>query len=925
MQQIMKHNMKYSLFSKNVATILLTICALAGVVGCTEEEEELSAEYGYVQFKLYKNDTAPKRLSATRDASFGEQPLEYLSDVRKIEVRMRRNNFIIEQTLVLHSYNDENAAYGMRSDKLKLLAGTYELVGYTLYDKLDRGVRSFNYAAPLHIDIIPDGLVYCNLSTEVSPRGKAAFRLVKPASFTAPFTRAAEGGAYPFGNIKAVSFVLRNETLSEEVKVEAVTVSLEEGFHDGHTIDTLYAVGPDGTRYNAQTTSFAVDTVVWLKAGEYRVIGYTTYSDKKARNVLEHVDDVRDAVPFVVRDNELTDSVPITIQLSETAEHIKDYFALREIWLALDGPHWSYYGEAEAPGCNWDFNKDLDLWGQQPGVTLDADGRVEALSLAGMGARGFVPDAIGQLTKLAVLSLGTHDELLGGHLFDDVDADMTEEQKQAFRMDYHDKFLARDVREGLSDILREGVNRDGVQPAILPSSRISLKDVQFGKQTNGIKGISKAIMRLTNLQQIYIANSPITTDSFFVDVEDPARYSDYDEWSWEKMATLTDVEIYNCPKLTSLPMEMFGEHGLPELQSLNIACNSGISADTLRQNWTDICNGNSGDRLQILYMGFNNLEEFPESSDLKKMVKLGMLDCTNNQIHTLHPFGKNINLTKVYLDNNKIAAIPGELDKDGYRYFFGYFDVELFSCTYNLLTEVPDIFNAKSINVMGSVDFSYNQISGFENGDSHHGINASSVSLSYNRLDTMPAVLFKTGSPMTTLILSGNGMRSIPKGSMTGPYSHFLQTLDLSYNKLTDLPDIDGDNPTDFHSKNIPYLYGIDLSYNSFAKFPYEPLEGAYLSTFGIRHQRDEQGNRTLKEWPTGIYRCPSLGAFYIGSNDLRKIEDTLSPYIRYFEIKDNPNISIDVSGICDYIMLGYNLLIYDKTQDIRGCDYLFE
>ncbi len=913
----MDNNMNYSSFCKKVAVILSTICVLAGFTCCTEQEDGLDIEYGYVQFKLYKNDTAPQQLSASRSTS---PVLKYLSDVRKVEVRMQRNGSTIEQTLVLHSYNDDNAAYGMRSDKLKLLVGEYELIGYTLYNKLDEDVRSFDYDIPLKFDIIPNGLVYCNLSTEVVPRGRAAFRLVKSANFMKPMTRSADdiddADDKLFGNIKAISFTLYNETLNEKERIENVPVTFEEGFHD-YGIDTL-AVDTDGKMFNAQTTSFTVDTVVWLKAGTYTVTGYTTFSDKKAKNPLHHIGEVKGASSFEVRDNELTDSVPIAIQLSKAAEYIKDYIALRNIWEALGGPHWSYHGEAEAPGCNWDFNKDLDLWGQQPGVTIDGNGRVEALSLAGMGARGYVPDDIGQLTKLAVLSLGTHDELLGGF---DPDASIEER-----RMSYHDKFLKRDVREGLSDILREGVNRDGVQPAIQPNGRISLKDVQFGKQTNGIKGISRAIMRLTELQQLYVANSPITTDNFFVDIKPESPfYEEKDELSWENLTSLTDVEIYNCPNLTSLPMEMFGKDGLPELQSLNIACNSGISADTLRQNWSDICNGNSGDRLQILYMGFNNLEEFPESADLRKMVKLGMLDCTNNQIHTLHPFGKNINLTKVYLDNNKIKKIPGELDKDGYNYFLGYFDVELFSCTYNELTEVPDIFNAKSINVMGSVDFSYNKIKGFENGDNHHGINASSVSLSYNQLDTMPAVLFKTGSPMTTLILSGNGMKSIPKGSMTGPYSHFLQTLDLSYNKLTDLPDIDGDNPTDFHSKNIPYLYGIDLSYNCFPKFPYEPLEGAYLSTFGIRHQRDEQGNRILKEWPTGIYRCPSLGAFYIGSNDLRKIEDTISPYIRYFEIKDNPNISIDLSGICDYIMLGYNLLIYDKTQDIRGCDYLLD
>ena len=90
-----------------------------------------------------------------------------------------------------------------------------------------------------------------------------------------------------------------------------------------------------------------------------------------------------------------------------------------------------------------------------------------------------------------------------------------------------------------------------------------------------------------------------------------------------------------------------------------------------------------------------------------------------------------------------------------------------------------------------------------------------------------------------------------------------------------------------------------------------------------IRQQRDEAGNRTLREWPQGLYQCPKMSAFYIGSNDLRKIEDTISPYILLFEIKDNPNISIDVSSVCSYIEMGYYMLVYDSTQDIRGCDAL--
>lgn len=884
------------------------MCTMVGFSGCTEKDDELNAAYGYVQFRLFKNDTAPANRT-TR----ATKTLDYLSDACKVGVSLERpDGSVIEQTLVLHSYNAENAAYGVRSDKLQLLVGEYKVASYRLYGKVDELIASEDLSSMnFSFCIVEGGLVYRDLSVEAAPRGKVSFRLVKPEYMTQ--TRAKAEKAYPFSDIKAVSFTL-GKILSggahKRVEIKPVLVSLEEDFHD-------YSI--DGSGYNAQTTYFTVDTVVWLEAGEYKVLEYTTFADKKQKKSLETNTAMKNSPTFTVSDNGFTKDVEITIQLEETPAYIKDYLALKEIWKAMDGPHWSYFGEAEAAGCNWDFNKDLDMWGEQPGVSLGDGGRVVSLSLAGMGAKGYVPDAIGQLTELEVLSLGTHDELLGGHLFDEVGPNMTFEQKQAMRMSYHDKFLARDVRERLSDILQEQVNRDGKQPAIRPSSRITLKDVQFGKKTNQIKGISRAMKRLTKLQQFYIANSPITSEEFFVDVKEESPF--YDEvkvLKWSGLESLTDVEIYNCAELDSLPMELFDKNGLPELQSLNIACNSGISAEQLKKDWISIIEGNSGDRLQLLYMGYNNLKEFPEYKYLSKMVKLALLDCTNNQIETLYPFGKNVNLTKFYLDNNKIKEIPGEPDADGYKYFFGYYDVELFSCSNNKLKLVPNVFNAKSVNVMASVDFSYNEIEGFEDGDDHRGINATSVSLSYNRLKKMPAVLFKTASPMTTLVLSGNGMDSIPEGSMKGKYAKFLQTLDLSFNNLTDLP-------KDFWSDNLPYLYGIDLSHNCFEEFPYEPLDVAYLTTFGLRHQRDEQGNRTLKTWPTGLYRCPSLVAFYVGSNDLGKIEDTMSPYLRYFEIKDNPNISIDLSSVCDYYRLGYNLLIYDKTQDIRGCDYLLE
>ena len=95
---------------------------------------------------------------------------------------------------------------------------------------------------------------------------------------------------------------------------------------------------------------------------------------------------------FSIEDNKQTDDAIVPIQLSPTAAYIKDYIALKAIWEALDGKNWSHNGETNPAGTTWNFNKEIDMWGNQPGVSLDNKGRVISLSLEGFGAKGRVPD-----------------------------------------------------------------------------------------------------------------------------------------------------------------------------------------------------------------------------------------------------------------------------------------------------------------------------------------------------------------------------------------------------------------------------------------------------------------------------------------------------------------------------------------------------
>ena len=143
-----------------------------------------------------------------------------------------------------------------------------------------------------------------------------------------------------------------------------------------------------------------------------------------------------------------------------------------------------------------------------------------------------------------------------------------------------------------------------------------------------------------------------------------------------------------------------------------------------------------------------------------------------------------------------------------------------------------------------------------------------------------------------------------------------MQVIDFRFNKLTSLSD-------DFRSTTLPYITNMDVSYNSFSEVPTQPLNSANLRAFAINHQRDDNYNRCLRNWPTGITTCPSLIQFQIGDNDIRKVEETLTSHMYILNIKGNPNISIDVTSVCAYIKAGMYKLFYDKNQDIRGCDAL--
>ena len=860
------------------------------VGSCSDDDDAvLQAGYGYAQFKLYKSG-----LAETKKTRASTNELNYLRDAQKMKIVLinQDDGTEVVQTVGLEAMGDDSE-FGLRSEKLQLMAGTYQIVGFYLFkaDGTAQELKQILSGEPYEktiITVINGGLAVQDIHVKVVNRGIVKFTVTK--NFL-PSTRATLGEDYLFSDIKYINVTVQEQFTKKDTTFSNVSVEYTEKL-DGN-----------GTKISVAVS----DSLFRLPAGKYKVKNYTTI--KKNKSSLEYGE--VNGADFEVSDN-VTTEVKIPVNFSKTTGSIKDYLILKEIWEALKGPAipeknqkgWSYSGVTYPLGTNWDFNKDIDLWGEQPGVGLDEKGRVIGLTIGAFGPEGDIPASLGELTELRTLSLGNHSEQVGDNIIEKtIGTELTEVQKNSVRNDFYNKFVKKDMASYFSEPIqaalkwqKEGIpSRFSQADVKSEASRPSLKDVPVNRLTNGIHRIPASIGNLVNLQYLYIANGK------FEGFEPGTNLS--------KLENLTDLEIYNCPSMKKLPEEL---QQLPNLQSFNLASNPNLG-DFHEDLGEFVASENISKTLQIFYLTNNNLTVLPDMSMVKK---LGKLDCAYNKIKKIEKaFGSDVVLVQLSMDYNQIEELP----RDGSGSFCGYADVESFSFAHNKLKKFPNIFSSQSIYVMSSVNFSFNEIDGFEGEEdgTFKGVNANTIALGGNKLKKFPDILFKTNSQVSVLGLNGNGIEEIPKGTFSASkYSYMMKTLDLTYNKLSKLPD-------DFNGKNMPFLYGVDISNNRFTEVPTGPMDAATLTVYAVRSQRDENGNRLLRKWPSNISLCPSLRQFCIGGNDLRKITDTISPYVIVFEIKDNPNISLNLSNVCNMIKAGAYLLIYDPEQDIRGCDYL--
>lgn len=878
--------------------LVLIFSLILFAVGCSNDAapDYRNQDYGYVQFKLYKE--------ASYDTRAIKTTLDYLSEACKVKVTLGYGDTTIAQTLVLHSSDSQSAEFGLRSDKLQLLTGSYRLVTFSLYDTADELIYSGTPEAQSSFDVVSDGLTVHDITVKVVERGKAHFTLKKDkADFSEAPTRAA-AREYTLDEVKYVTLtvgrVLSSGSVTNPVKLEKLptTFSMHFDYENEYSDKEGY-----------RTSTIVCDSLVSLTAGNYRVVSYETYDSSK--NLLESNTSPK-LSEFTVEDN-CTTEAQVKVTLYQSDEYIKDYYALYEIWKSLDGENWYYVGEDWERGLNWEFNKDPDLWGDQPGVELHSNGRVAKIDISGFAFRGHLSPKIGQLTELVELYLGTHNDTNLISYDPTLDSKLSLSERNRTRLERHGQYLrtihpatqfaepcARALAENNITIAATSLYNTMQESEIIDrkSGRQTIRkmDTNHGTLCNGLKSLPAEIGNLKKLQYLFIANGEIESL--------PEQIAE--------LVSCTDFELYNCPKITKFPLSIAR---MPELVSVNISNNGQWSASEIYAGMDAIANGASNEKIQIFYARQNNLEELPES--FNKMTKISLLDLAYNKIAKIYPLGKAVSPVQLYLDNNLLESLP--VDSEGY--FCGYADSEAFSVRYNRLKKVPNIFSAKSNALLTSVDFSGNDIDGFEGEEdgTYRGLKVGTFTLAQNpKLTKYPKALAQTNSMVSYIILRACNIDEIPKGAFNYANAIQLTSIDLSYNKLKDLP-------SDMHAGNMPYLYGVELSFNCFEHFPFEPLDSFYLTVYGIRSQRNEKGERCLREWPTGIFNHKGLRGLYIGSNDLRKIDDTISTLIYYLDISDNPNIIFDASDICYAWQVGAYVLIYDKSQTILNCDLMLE
>lgn len=861
------------LFIKTWIFCLVSVL-LPGLAGCSDDDAVQEQNgYGFIKLQLYKQ--------GSRALQEGNE-LNKLGDAKKIELSLNYNQKNIKQTLNLYAVDETAAEFGLTTDNLKLIAGEYTITGYVIYGDYEDGdmAEILQVATPdeeQKFTILPDQLTTHSL-----------------------YLHAVQYGTFSAMLEKALPDM-------EEIMKKSSAPSYTELF-DYEAIDSVQLVferDVDGTSYREERKIkagkkrnerfFRTDTIN-MQSGDYKLTHYELYNKNKQFMYAEDTD-----IPFTVGHFQLTEQ-NVDVKIPES-DALRDYIVLRQIWDKMDGEHWSWNGEGETAGSNWLFEfadgspRPIDAWGKQPGVVLDSKGRVVSLNLGAFNAMGVVPDEIGQLQALETLYLGTHSEEFYGS---------TDEGMEGQGFIYDPYLLEKkgiNIKEHRMEIAKERTAMRRRTDGRLFHSRLPFNQgnttfaylhtysQSIGDAGNRITGISEKIGELTNLSALFIANAKIT--------ELPRSIS--------KLTNLTDLELFNLP-LKKLDGEMFAN--MKQLISVNISGIYGTTPDELLKGLEKMCEYCT--KIQLLYLNDNKLSRLP--SNLKRVTDLRMLDIAFNKIERLESI-LPIAPVQLLMDYNHLTEIPADFCKTE--------DMELCTITGNRLKQFPAFLsNIDSDYTIEEIDLGMNQMNGFQEG--FKGIKAEQLKLSWNKMGRLddetkkgefPREFSDTKSQINYLVISANNIDTIKNSALKNMF--YLQALDCSGNNLTGIP-------SGFNSENLPYLTGVELSYNRFKDFPDNVLNVSSITQLLMAGQgyfkdpeTEKKWVRSMTSWPTNLHRHPSLKSVDFSGNDFRAVTN-FPTNLNSLNIQDNPNIQITIPSLIVYrINAGYFLLYYDEDQNI--------
>ena len=163
--------------------VVLSLLFGALLSSCTEDVPDYrEQEYGYAQFKLYKEASYQPAAKSDVGSRAVQTMLDRLGEAHKIKVTLSFGETTIAQTLTLSAADEASAEFGLRSDKLKLLTGEYKVITFSLYDALDEVIYNSTSGEMSEFTVTEGGLVVHDLTVNVQPRGGVQFTLRKDFS-----------------------------------------------------------------------------------------------------------------------------------------------------------------------------------------------------------------------------------------------------------------------------------------------------------------------------------------------------------------------------------------------------------------------------------------------------------------------------------------------------------------------------------------------------------------------------------------------------------------------------------------------------------------------------------------------------------------------------------------------------------------------